>query len=139
MRAGRQDAADFLTLAAGFGREQTSGVLSLITSRLRFVHDYLTTAATQPEFEAFVRSQLRPSFDSLGVDAAAGDSDDRRALRSTVVSALGTTGADPDVIARSRAAVDRALRGGTALDPTAATALVGVAATYGDRRAVSRR
>ena len=109
VRAGRQGVADFLTLAAGFGREQTSGVLSLVTSRLGFVHDYLTTSATRPGFEAFVRAQFRPSFDSLGVDAAAGDDDDRRALRATVISALGTTGADPDVIARSRAAVDRAL------------------------------
>ena len=50
--------------------------LSLVTSRLGFVHDYLTTPAIQPGFEAFVRAQFRSSFDSLGVDAAANDSDE---------------------------------------------------------------
>jgi aminopeptidase N len=134
VRAGRQGVADFLTLAAGFGREQTSGVLSLVTSRLRFVHAYLTTGATQPGFEAFVRTLLRPSMDSLGLDTAPNDDDDRRALRAAIISSLGTTGADSDVIARARAAVDRALGGGPAIDPAAATALLGVAAAHGDRR-----
>ena len=36
------------------------------------------------------------------------------------------------MIAQAHAAVDRALHGGPALEPTAATSLVGVAATYGD-------
>jgi aminopeptidase N len=132
VRAGRQGVDDFLTLATGFAREQTSGVLSLVTSRLAFIHDYLTTDATRPRFEALVRAQLRPSFDSLGVDAPAADDDDRRALRATVVSALGRIGADPDVIARGRTAVDSALRGGPALESTEATALVNIAATHGD-------
>src|SRR5205807_94867 len=83
-------------------------VLSLVTSHLGFIHDHLTTSAAQPGFEAFLRAQLRPSFDSLGVDAAPTDTDDRRTLRAVVVSALATAGADPDVVAASRAAVARA-------------------------------
>jgi puromycin-sensitive aminopeptidase len=133
VNAGRQEVADFLTLAAGFGREQTSGVLSLVTSRLGFIHRYLTTAASGPHFEAFVRTELRPSLDSLGVEGGPDDSDDRRTLRATLVSALGITGADQDVASRARTAVDRALRGGQPLDPTEAGALVAVAATHGDR------
>ena len=37
-----------------FGRERTSGVLEEVASRLSFIHEYLTTAATRPRFEAFV-------------------------------------------------------------------------------------
>jgi aminopeptidase N len=132
VRGGRQSTADFLTLAAGFQREDTSGVLSLLTSRLRFVHDYLTTDTSRAGFERFVRAQLRASFDRLGIEAAPADTDDQRTLRAAVISSLGTTGADQDLVARSRMAVDRALRGGPALDPSAAAAIVGVAATSGD-------
>jgi aminopeptidase N len=134
VRAGRRGVGDYLTIAAGFGREQSSGVLTRVASHFGFVHQYLTTGSTRPKFQEFVRAQLRPSFDSLGVEGDGNDTDDRRALRAIVVAALGTTGEDPDVVARSRAAVDRALAGGVALDPTAATALVTVAAAHGDAR-----
>ena len=62
VRAGRQSAADYLTLASGFGLERSSGVMSMVRSRLTFVHDYLTTDATRARFEAFVRTLLRPSL-----------------------------------------------------------------------------
>ncbi len=122
VRAGRHAAADYLTVASGFAREQTSGVLARVTARLRFIDDYLTTAATRPKLQAFVGSLFRPTFEALGLDARPDDTDDRRALRAVVVSALGTTAADPTVIAQSRAAVRRALAGGAPLDPTAAAA-----------------
>jgi aminopeptidase N len=134
VRAGRHTAADYLTIAAGFAREQTSGVLALVTSRLKFVDHYLTTAATRPKLQAFVGSLLRPTFERLGLDAKPGDTDDGRALRAVIVSALGTTAADATVIAQSRAAVERALAGAAPLDPTAAPAVIEVAAEHGDAR-----
>src|SRR5205814_1909531 len=125
---------DYLTIASGFGREQTSGVLSLVTERLSFINEYLTPAALQPKLRSWVRSLMRPSFDALGIEAARSDPDDRRALRGVVVSTLGITADDPDVASRARAAVDRALGGGTPLDPDAANALIEVAAMHGDER-----
>src|SRR5206468_11257817 len=56
VRASRHAAADFLTLAAGYGHEQTSGVLEEVASRLAFIHEYLTTDATRPKLESFLRS-----------------------------------------------------------------------------------
>ncbi len=199
VRAGRHTAADYLTIATGFAREQTSGVLALVTARLAFIDQYLTTDTSRPKLQSLVRSLFRRSFDALGVDAAAddpstlqpfdpstrsgssrarsrddtlrvapspvegrqaqgrpdpgggttgsgrpealegqassrGESDDRRQLRAVVLSALGTTGDDADVIEKSRAAVDRALGGGVPLDPTAASAVIEVAAAHGDAR-----
>ena len=134
VRAGRNSAADYLTIASGFGREQTSGVLSLVTQRLSFIDEYLTPAAVQPKLRAWVRSLLWPSFDALGIVQRPSDGDDRRALRAVVITALGTTGGDSDVIAQARAAVDRALAGGAPLEPDTALALIEVAATHGDPR-----
>src|SRR5215831_8892138 len=61
VRAGRHSAADYLTLASGFAREHTNGVLSTVTERLDFVGEYLTSADSLPRFQRFVRSL----FDAL--------------------------------------------------------------------------
>jgi aminopeptidase N len=134
VRAGHHTVADYLTLAAGFGQEHTSGVLADVTTRLAFIADYLTTAATRPQMEAFIRSLIRPLFDELGFATVASESDDRRALRAAVVGALGTIGEDPAVIAQARAAVDDSLTGGPALEPTVARAVIRTAASHGDAK-----
>ena len=132
MRAGRHGVADYLTIAAGLGREPTSGVLALVASHFEFVERYLTTDETRPAFQSLVRSQFRPALDQLEATAAVNESDDRRALRAILISTLGTTAGDADIVARARTAVDRALAGGAPLDPTQATAMVTVAAAHGD-------
>jgi aminopeptidase N len=134
VRAGRHSVADYLTLASGFGREASAGVLGMVTGRLDFIHDYLTTDATRAKFEAFTRTVLRPSLDALGFQPAPADSDERRTLRAVVIGALGGPGDDPDVIAKSRAALDRALSGGHPLDPTLAGEIVDIAASHGDAK-----
>ena len=142
VRANRHNAADYLTLAAGYGRESSSGVLSEVTGRLQFIHEYLTTNASRPRFEAFVRTMLRPLFEQLGFSPASSDTDDRRALRAVVIGALGTIGNDGDVVRQARAALDRALAtgadsagkpGAVALDPTLAES------HRADRRRARRR
>jgi aminopeptidase N len=133
MRAQRHDVTSYLTLVSGFGREHASRVLEDIGSQIQFIHDYLTPPPSAPTVEAFVRSLLQPLMRELGFAPAASDTDDRRALRAAVVSALGTTGNDADVIAQARAAVDRSLRpGGAPLEPSLATAITTVAAAHGD-------
>jgi aminopeptidase N len=132
VHAGRHSAADYLSLASGYAREHVNGVLAEVTNRFAFVRDYLTPDAALPRLERVTRTLLRPLFDELGFAAAPSDNDDRRALRATVVAALGTTGNDADIVVRARAALDRTLSGGTALEPTLAAAIVDVAAQHGD-------
>ena len=133
VRAGRHSVADYLTLATGFARERTDGVLNPVTDRLAFIHDYLTTETSRPRFEGFVRALLGPLFQEIGFASAPSDSDERRALRSTLISTLGTTGGDTALAAQARAALDRSLAGGPPLDATVAAAIVAVAAGHGDR------
>jgi aminopeptidase N len=132
VRAGRHNAGDYLTLAAGYGREHVSGVLEEIAHRLGVIDEDLTTEATRPALEAFTRSLLRPLFDEVGFTSVAGDNDDRRSLRAVLIGALGTISHDPDVISKARAALARSLSGGTPLEPTVAGAIVKTAATHGD-------
>jgi aminopeptidase N len=133
VRTGRHGVGEFLTLATGFTDERTAGVLSHVTDRLDFIHHYLTTAATRPRFEGFVRQLLAPLMQQVGFESAPADTDEQRALRATLIETLGTTGADADVTARARAALDRSLAGGPPLDPTLAAAIIAVAAEHGDR------
>jgi aminopeptidase N len=134
VRAGRHTAADYLTLAAGYGREHISGVLAEVTRRFATIDEELTTDASKPKFVAFVRSLLRPLFDEIGFAGSASEPDERRSARAVLVGALGTYADDPDVVARSRAALDRALTGGPALEPTVAGAIVRAAAMHGDQK-----
>src|SRR5258705_49768 len=134
VRAGRHTVAEYLTLASGFGREPTSGVLGLVTDGFRFIHAYVTTGATRARFEAFTRSLLRLSYEEVGFASVSEDTDDRRALRAALIGTLGTIGGDPEVVAASRAALDRALGGGRPLDPSVAEAIVRVAAEHGDAK-----
>ena len=134
VRAGRHTAGDYLTLAAGYGREHTSGVLDEVARRLGAIDEDLTTETTRPQLQTFTRSLLRPLLDEIGFAGSAGDSDERRSLRAVLIGALGTFGRDADVIAKSRAALDRSLAGGPALEATVAGAIVKAAATSGDEK-----
>jgi aminopeptidase N len=133
VRAGRHGVGEYLTLAAGFGTERTDGVLSSIIERLGFIHEYLTTNATRPQLEGFVRTLFGPLFQQIGFESAPADTEEARALRATLIETLGTIGGDPDVSARARAALDRSLSGGAPLDPALAGAIIAVAADHGDR------
>jgi aminopeptidase N len=134
VQSGRHTVADYLTLAAGIGGERTAAVLSEFAARLGFVHDYVATESNAARFEAFVRSLLRPILDDVGMEPRAGEPEERNALRSVLIAALGTSGNDAEVIARARTLVDRALSGGTPLEPSLATALLRVAARRGDQQ-----
>ena len=134
VRANRHTAGDYLTLAAGYGREHTSGVLEEVTRRLAAIHEDLTTDATRPQLESFTRSLLHPLFEEVGFAGSAGDTDERRSLRAVLIGTLGTFGRDADVAAKSRAALDRALAGGPALESTVAGAIVKAASQSGDEK-----
>jgi aminopeptidase N len=132
VRAGRHTTADFLSLAAGYRGERSSGVLVQLDEPLRFIGEHLTTDATRERYQQFVRGLLRPLYDELGIAAVANDTDDRRTLRAAVIDTLGRVGRDPDVARDAARAIEAARSGGAALDPTAADAIVTVAASHGD-------
>ena len=134
VRANRHTAGDYLTLAAGYGREHKSGVLEEVTRRLAAIHEDLTTETTRPQLESFTRALLRPLFDEIGFAGGSGDTDERRSLRAVLIGTLGTFGRDADVVTKSRAALDRALGGGPALEATVAGAIVRSASTSGDEK-----
>src|SRR5262249_38198694 len=138
VQAGRHSIRDYLTLASGYSAEHSSGVLSTVNHGLAFTHEYLTSDTTRTQFEGYVRALFRPLFDELGFLPGTGDSDEQGELRAAVIGALGSTGADLEVVSRSRAALDSALAGGPRLDATLAGAIVRIAAEHGDANRYDR-
>ncbi len=133
VQSGRHQVADYLTLASGFRSERTGGILTELTTRLQTIHSQLTTTASRPAFEAFVRALMRPIFDELGIAAGRGDTDELRAVRAAAIAALGQLGHDREVVSQARVALDAALAGRQRLEATAANAIAFAAAAHGDR------
>ncbi|HEY2908084.1 MAG TPA: ERAP1-like C-terminal domain-containing protein, partial [Vicinamibacterales bacterium] len=132
VRAGRHSVADYLTLATGFGQEHTNGVLAEVSARLMFVHDYLTGGDSRQKYEQFVRSLFGPLYRELGINAAPGDDDDKRALRATVIQTVDLAGNDPGLAIEARSALEQSLSGGGAMEASAAKAVAAVAARHGN-------
>ena len=103
---GRHSVADYLTLAAGFGREHANGVLAEVSSRLLFVRDYLTSGDTRQKYERFMQSLFGPLYRELGLNASPGDDDDKRALRATVIQTLDLGGNDAALASDARRALE---------------------------------
>ncbi len=134
VRAGQHTATDYLRLVRGFATEHVNGVLGAVTDRLDVIAEYLTTPQTQAPFQRFVRTTFSPLFEEIGFTSTAVDSDERRALRATLIHVLGVTGEDPQLASTARTALDQALQGGTPLDATLARSIVEVAVRSGDAR-----
>ncbi|MEP6917422.1 MAG: M1 family aminopeptidase, partial [Acidobacteriota bacterium] len=132
VRAQRHDVGTFLDLASGFRAERTPTVVRSLTGPLATIGDYLTGDASRAPYRAWVSSLLRPTLQDVGWTPAAGEADERRELRALLVSALGYTARDPEVIAKARSLVlEELAKPGTA-EPSLLNAAVQVAAVSGD-------
>jgi aminopeptidase N len=132
IRAGRHSVANYLDLVSGFGREPIADVLAAVAGRLGSIDEEITTPSNRPAFRRFVGEMMRPAYREVGFERRADDTEDRRSLRNVIIGALGQTAQDPQVVAKSKAAVNRALQGSEALDPILAGTLVKIAAAHGD-------
>jgi aminopeptidase N len=129
---GRHEIGSFMDVAAGFKGEKTAAVVATLVTSLATVGDYLTTPASRPAYNAWVSSLLRPALEQVGWAPAASDTDDTRAVRASLVSALGKTADDPAVVAKARSLVVQELTTPGTTEPTLLNAVVRVAARHGD-------
>jgi len=131
VRAGR-DVGTFLDLASGLGAEREAASMQTLTNTLRTIGEEGTTTETLPAYRQWVSRLLTPSMRNVGWEAAANETDNTRALRATLVSALGETARDPGVLAEARTRVEQVLGGSATIEPTLLDAIVPIAAINGD-------
>jgi aminopeptidase N len=137
VRAGRHDVGSFLDLASGFKGERTAAVMTTLTQTLAAVMS-LTTEVSRDAYRGWVSALLRPALDDIGLTPGATDTDDTRALRAALVTAVGRLAGDPGVVAKARQIVLEDLGKPGAVEPSLLNAAVTVAARGGDSELYDR-
>jgi aminopeptidase N len=132
VRANRHEIGVFLDLAGGFRAERSSDVLQTLNGSLDVIGEYIASDASRPKFRAWVRSLLNPVLQEVGLQSRPNDTDEVRALRATVVRALGEIGRDPGVLSKARELVSKELDKRGSVEPTLLNVVVGLAALEGD-------
>jgi puromycin-sensitive aminopeptidase len=132
VRAGRQDVTTYLDLVGAFSGERNHVVFATLAAALDSIGEDLTTASSRAKYREWVRHLLAPALTEVGWTPSASEPDDRKELRAALVTALGETARDPDVIAKSRQLVERLLTGDASIDPALRGPVVAVAALGGD-------
>ncbi|QYG93863.1 M1 family metallopeptidase [Iamia sp. SCSIO 61187] len=108
--AGTIGIGEVLELLRGYADETDLSVwqrvLGVVSALDRLVDD-----DTRPHLQTWVRAFAGPALRRVGLDPVAGEPDRTAALRGALVTALGTTGADPETRARAQALLARADEG----------------------------
>jgi aminopeptidase N len=131
-RAGIAPVGDFLNLAAAVRDDNSSFVMTTVSTALRNIDQQVaSTPAEHAEIAAWVRKNFAPALARLGPPAA-GDPPDKSLLRAALYGMLGNIGADPQIIADARQVAQRYLHDPASVDPTLAAAALNLAAQNGD-------
>ncbi len=118
------------TLAVGPPSERDPDVWGQMTGPLSFMYRAVPDNALA-ELQAYARALVGPVFEQLGWAHDASDTERVRSLRSQLLAALGTVGADPTVRARCLQLHRDFVVDGVPLDPELAPAIVATVAACG--------
>ncbi|KRG67347.1 M1 family metallopeptidase [Pseudoxanthomonas dokdonensis] len=126
-RAGSIDSQGYLASVPLLAASQVRQTATAPMEMLVWMKEYLARSPEQKQaLAAFVRDSYGPRLQSIGLDAAAGESDDTRILRRALVGLLDRTGESPELRAelekRGRAVIGLAADGSAGsgqLDPQA--------------------
>ena len=131
VRSGRHDIGVFLDLSAQLAGDTTAAVVDTITSRLGFTADELVPTAVRPKFDQWTRARFGPVLAELGVP---GPSDDelKQSRWAALAELVGMSGEDRQFQQRARELAATLIANPASLPPTAAPAVLHVAAYGGD-------
>jgi len=134
VRVNQQNIADFLQLSKEFANAPLSPAITSATRRIAYISDHLLDPSQRPAFEKWVREALKPIIDKLGMNPLAQESDERKAIRATVLYTLGYAGRDPAVLTEARRRVDMLLANAGTIDPSLEGSFLQLAALNGDEQ-----
>ena len=131
VRAGETKLDDFLDFAGSFRADRERAVLEDLMGKLHFVGETLVGESERAIYDRWLRAVLQSAVAEIGWRPAPSDSDDRRALRASLLVAMGEAG-DPVAVARARELVGRYAADAASVDPSLANAAFQTAARNGD-------
>ncbi|MDQ6801073.1 MAG: M1 family metallopeptidase [Acidobacteriota bacterium] len=127
----RRDISDYLALLQAMPRPAERPLADAIAGNLEGLDRQLVNDNNRTQWQHAVRSLLT-GYAPATWDAPAGETEESRLIRASVLSDLGVLGADPKIISGARDVTDRYLSDPTAVNPTIAGRALGIAATFGD-------
>lgn len=131
VRLGRYRIGDYLGLVEALRDDHTRAVAESALGRLVYIGDYLADDGDRSQYQAWVRSLIRPLAQELGFDPVPADTDERLSLRGTALGILGYTGRDPEVMSWARSATGRYMADPASVAPSLAGIAVQLAAENG--------
>ncbi|MEX2624931.1 MAG: M1 family metallopeptidase [Acidimicrobiia bacterium] len=133
VESGQLSAADFLLLATAYAGESEQAVWQAVLTGVGAISHHLVGDDQRASFARWVDDLVRPTYQSLGWQAAAGESDLTRRLRGQMIGAMGRLADDAEVIARCRTITAECLDDSRAADPEVSRAALFVTASHGGR------
>ena len=128
--AGQVSATEYLDLLRQLAGETDLSVWQRMCGTLGAL-DRIVDEPARTAFQEVVRNLVRPALELLGFDPAEGEDPRTGQLRGTLLETLGSVGADPDAITRSRSIHDTFVVSPAGVDPALAAAAIGVIADTG--------
>jgi ERAP1-like C-terminal domain len=106
--------------------------MQTLVSTLANIGADMTTAETRRPYGEWMSALLSAVLNEIGWTAKPGEPDDTRALRASIVRALGVSARDPKALAKARELVEQELEKPGSSDPTLLNTVVELAALGGD-------
>jgi alanyl aminopeptidase len=132
VKSGALGADVYLGMLRHFEREPSRAVWERITSTLEELERALVGDAERPAFAKLVRDICGPMGKKLGASPRAGEPEDQRLLRRTLLGALGRLGDEPWVKIEADRVTRAWLADPASVDGDVAATLVPIAAASGD-------
>ena len=132
VRAGRHDIGVYLDLAAPLAGDDTAAVTEAIAGRVTLTGEYITPAAQQARYQAWIRQRFGPVLDALGLPGSLRDSDERHSRRAALLALVGVVGNDTAVLRRARDLAAKYVADPSSLPGTLAPRVLQVGAVAGD-------
>lgn len=142
--AGRLTAESYFRLVDAIRGDRNRAVWDRVMSTIERLDDLERGLPARSAFQAYARSRLRPAFDRLGWDRAAGETEDAAILRSKLISTLGGLG-DGAVLAEAKRRFAAFVKDPQALEVNLRGPVIFLAgreadrATYDELRALGRK
>jgi aminopeptidase N len=143
-KGGRITADRYFTLVDAIVDDRNRAVLQQVISTVGRLDDLERGLPGRLAFQAYARSRLRPAFDRLGWNHAAGESEDNTILRSKLIAELGGLN-DGVVLAEAKRRFTEFVKDPNSLDVNLRGPVIFLAgrsadrATYDELRALGRK
>jgi len=141
VRGGHAPIESFLDLAGRLGDEVDFDVLDGLAGPLRYIDDYIVPdagAEARARYRGWLSATFGPAFAQLGWDAAAGESDDVRVRRASLLRLAGELAESEPIGAEASRRFLAYLADRAALEPNLADGVVAIAARRGDAAVYDR-